>query len=112
MPPTIKNINTEHALQLDEIVRRIVQTAQPEKIILFGSAARGETHPNSDFDILVIKACPNRRHLAGVIYRHLIGIGLPVDIIVATPEDVKQYGTNPTLILEPALREGIILYAA
>jgi predicted nucleotidyltransferase len=40
---------------LDDIVRRIVEVAAPEKIILFGSAARGELGPNSDIDLLVIK---------------------------------------------------------
>lgn len=39
---------------LDEIVRRIVEVAQPEKIILFGSAVRGEMGPNSDVDLLVL----------------------------------------------------------
>jgi predicted nucleotidyltransferase len=40
---------------LDDVVRRIVEVAAPEKIILFGSAARGELGPNSDIDLLVIK---------------------------------------------------------
>ena len=40
---------------LDEVVRRIVEVAQPEKIILFGSAVRGEMGPNSDVDLLVVK---------------------------------------------------------
>jgi predicted nucleotidyltransferase len=41
---------------LDEIIRRIVEVAAPERIILFGSAARGEMGPNSDLDLLVIKS--------------------------------------------------------
>jgi predicted nucleotidyltransferase len=40
---------------LQEIIRRIVETAKPERVILFGSAARGEMGPNSDVDLLVIK---------------------------------------------------------
>jgi predicted nucleotidyltransferase len=40
---------------LNEIIRRIVDVAKPEKIILFGSAARGEMRPDSDIDLLVIK---------------------------------------------------------
>ena len=40
---------------LQEIIRRVVETAQPEKIIMFGSAARGEMGPNSDVDLLVVK---------------------------------------------------------
>jgi predicted nucleotidyltransferase len=45
---------------LQEIVRRIVAAVQPEKIILFGSAARQEMGPDSDLDLLVIKSCRNR----------------------------------------------------
>jgi len=48
-----KKVLSEETLQ--EIIRRIVKVAQPEKIILFGSAARGEMGPNSDVDLLVIK---------------------------------------------------------
>jgi predicted nucleotidyltransferase len=72
---------------LADIVRRVVEAAQPDKIILFGSAARGEMGPNSDIDLLVIKAGRfNRWRLTTAIYRHLRGKGAPVDIVVVTPE--------------------------
>lgn len=45
---------------LQEIIRRIVAVAQPEKIILFGSAARGEPEPESDLDVLVVKSSVHR----------------------------------------------------
>jgi uncharacterized protein len=77
---------------LDEIVRRIVTFAQPEKIILFGSGVRGELKPNSDIDLLIIKSGVHRRKLAQAIYRQLYGVGYPVDVIVVTPEDIRQYG--------------------
>lgn len=102
----------QRKLIIDEIVRRIVAAVHPEKIILFGSSAREETDLNSDIDILVIKSCEKRRQIAGLIYQNFIGIGHAVDIVVATPEDVKSYGSNPAFVLEPALREGIVLYAA
>lgn len=44
---------TEEAM-LDEIVRRLVETLKPERIYLFGSRARGDTHPDSDYDLLVV----------------------------------------------------------
>lgn len=97
--------------RLAEIVRRVVQVAEPEKIILFGSAARGETGPDSDIDLLVIKANIHRRQLAQKIYRNLIGVGRAVDVIVVTPEDVARYRDSPALIIAPALREGKVLYA-
>lgn len=106
---TAKQLSEE---TLQEIVRRIAEVAQPEKIILFGSAARGEMGPNSDVDLLVIKAGIHRRKLAGEIYRRLIGVGQAVDVIVVTPEDVERYKNCPALIIEPALREGRVIYGA
>jgi uncharacterized protein len=94
-----------------EIVRRIVDYAHPDKIILFGSGARGELTENSDLDMMVIKPGVHRRKLAQGIYRQLFGVGISVDVIVVTPEDIEQFGDNPALIIEPALREGKVLYA-
>ena len=105
-----KKILTSEILQ--EIVRQIVAAVQPEKIILFGSAAREEMGPDSDLDLLVIKFCRNRRETARRIRRKLIGVGVPKDIIVATPEDIERYKDTIGLIYRPALREGKVLYAA
>ena len=74
---------------LREVVRRIVQIADPKEVILFGSAARGQLRLHSDFDILVIKsgvADPNE--LIRYLQAHLYDIETPVDIIVATPEQI------------------------
>jgi predicted nucleotidyltransferase len=101
----------DHEL-LDRIIRRIVEVAQPEKIILFGSAARGTMGPNSDLDLLIIKSCPRRRTLAMQIYSKVAGMGCALDIIVVTPEDIERYGHSPALVIEPALREGRVVYAA
>lgn len=97
---------------LEEIVRRIVGEVAPEKIILFGSAARGEMGPDSDLDLLVVKACEDRREVARTIRRQLIGIGVPKDVVVVTPEDVEEYKDIPGYIIGPALKEGKVLYAA
>ena len=102
----------KHKVIINEIVRRVVAAVQPEKIILFGSSARGEANSASDFDLLLVKPCLSRRQIAGKIYRALIGFGHAVDVVVVTPEDITRYGANPALVLEPALREGIVLYAA
>jgi len=60
---------------LDTIIERIVEVADPKRIVLFGSAARDEMGPHSDFDLLVVKSDVHRRKLAQHIYRNLIGIG-------------------------------------
>lgn len=98
--------------ELQKIVRRILTVTYPEKIILFGSAARGEMGPDSDLDILVVAACDHRRNTARKIRRALFGIGVAIDIIVAKPEDLDRYGDSIGLIYRPALREGTVLYAA
>lgn len=98
--------------KLELIIRRIVEVAKPEQIILFGSAARGAMGPNSDVDLLVIESGVNRLELMGEIYRNLHGVGGPVDVIVATPEDVERYRNSHSLVFAPALREGSVVYAA
>jgi predicted nucleotidyltransferase len=98
---------------LDEIIRRIVDVAQPKKIILFGSAATGRMGPDSDLDLLIIMPDGiHRRRTAQTIYSSLKGLGLAKDIVVATEGDVHNYGDNPSLVLCPALREGRELYRA
>jgi uncharacterized protein len=99
--------------KLGEIIRRIVKVAAPEKIILFGSAARGEMGPNSDVDLLVIKRGRfHRGRLTEKIYMNLFGVGQAVDVIVVTSADVKRYGDCFALVIYPALREGKVVYAA
>ncbi|MGH2617717.1 MAG: nucleotidyltransferase domain-containing protein [Thermomicrobiales bacterium] len=98
---------------LAEIVRRIVRVAAPERIVLFGSAARGAAGPGSDLDLLVIK--PGRSHrgrLTEEIYLSLIGVGHAVDVVVVTPEDIDCYQDAQALVIAPALREGRVIYAA
>ena len=103
-----KSVNQE---LLEEIIRRVVQTAQPEKIILFGSAARGEMGPNSDVDLLVIKRGKfDQGRLTGDIYLGLHGVGQAVDVIVVTPEQVEQHRDRPWLVIAPALRDGREVY--
>src|SRR5437588_13094838 len=88
---------------LKDIVNRIVQAAHPEKIVLFGSAARGEMGPNSDVDLLVIKGGKyHRRRLTTAIYRQLDGANAAVDVIVVTPEEVERYRDTPCLVMYPA----------
>ena len=97
---------------LDEIIRRIVAVAQPEQIILFGSAARGEMGRHGDVDLLVVKDGADRRRTAARIYRRLHGVGAAVDVIVVTPDDVERYRDSHALIIKPALHEGRVVFDA
>lgn len=98
---------------LDELVKRIVEAVQPLRIILFGSAARGAMGPHSDLDVLVIMPDGiHRRRTAQAIYRSLRGLGTAKDIVVVTESDVRAYGGNPSLVIQPALQDGKELYRA
>ena len=97
---------------LNEIIRRIVETARPRKIILFGSAERGEMGPNSDLDLLVVMPSGvHRRNTARSIYRNLIGVGFAADIVVVTEQDVERYRDNIGMVIKPAVEQGRLLYA-
>jgi predicted nucleotidyltransferase len=97
---------------LDEIIRRIVEVAKPEKIIMFGSAARGTMGPNSDVDLLVVKAGDfHRGKLTETIYMNMFGVGQAVDVVVVKPDDIERYGNSHALVIAPALREGKVIYA-
>jgi len=98
---------------IDRIVHRIIATAQPRKIILFGSAVRGEMGPESDLDLLVVVAAgQHRRKTAQKIYRNLVGIGFAADIVVVTEEDIEKYKDHVGMVIQPALQTGRLLYAA
>jgi len=98
---------------LDEIIRRVSRVVHPRRIMLFGSAVRGQMGPDSDLDLLVIVRGPvHRRALAQEIYSNLHGIPMPVDVVVVTEEDIERYGDGIGTILRPALREGEVIYEA
>ena len=109
-----KDVNMKPDEQkLQELVHRIVEAVHPLRIILFGSAARGEMGPNSDLDVLVVMPeGVHRRQTAQKICQDLMGFGFAKDIVVVTPSDIDQYGKNPYMIIKPALDEGRELYHA
>jgi len=96
---------------LNELVERIVAAVHPLRIILFGSAARGQMGPNSDLDVLVVMPDGiHRRKTAQYIYRQLIGFGFATDILVATQTDIKKYAHNPAMVYEQVFAEGKEVY--
>ncbi len=99
---------------LREAVQRLVRALQPERVYLFGSQARGEATPDSDYDILVVISHSDQpRYVrAQTAYRALVGIGVPVEVLVLTHEEFDR--ELPVLASLPATveREGVLLYAA
>jgi len=94
-----------------EMVRRIVAQFQPERIILFGSQARGDATVDSDVDLLVVMPVNgSKRDLRLALQMALRDIHLFRDILVATPREWNVQKNIPGTIVWPARREGITLY--
>lgn len=97
--------------KLQEIVQRVVEAVDPDKIILFGSRARGDVHAQSDVDLLIVKDSQvSRYQRVGDLYVSLYGIGVPTDIIWYTPDEVQHWAEAKNHVVARALREGRVLY--
>lgn len=96
---------------LAEIVRRIVSAGQPLKIVLFGSRARESYRPDSDIDLLVVEESGLPRHRRSPrYYRATRGTFPAREIVVWTPDEIKQWESVPSHFVTTALREGRVLY--
>lgn len=96
---------------MDEIVRRILATLTADKVILFGSLARGDARPDSDIDLLVIAPSSLPRHRRSApLYGALSDILVPMDILVYSPEEVQEWSGVRQAFVTTAIREGIVLY--
>lgn len=96
---------------IDEMVSRIRQRFSPEKIILFGSHARGTAERDSDIDLLVVfRDVDDKRRRAVDIRRALSDLPVSKDIIVTTSAELAARGDLVGSVLRPALREGRTLY--
>jgi predicted nucleotidyltransferase len=102
--------SVERAIQ--KMVRRIVHQFRPNRVILFGSHARGNAGPDSDVDLLVVMPVHGPKHKKQVQIRlALHDIHVPTDIIVTTPEEFEWRKEIPGTIEYPAVKEGKVLYA-
>ena len=96
---------------LREIVRRLVEAIDPDRIVLFGSRARGDAGPDSDLDLLIVKESDELRHRRAIpAYNALAGLGIPTDIICRTPAEIAEWSRVPNHVVTQAIREGRVLY--
>ncbi|MEX1205792.1 MAG: nucleotidyltransferase domain-containing protein [Dongiaceae bacterium] len=106
----METLTAERAIT--EMVRRIVERFDPERIILFGSHARGAAGPNSDVDLLVVMPVEgSKRDKQLEIRKALRGIRTPIDIAISTPEEFEWRREIVGTIEYPAVTEGKLLYA-
>ena len=97
--------------QLEEIIKRIKEEANPDKIILFGSRAKGENKKWSDYDVCILKkGIRDRRKFAKGIYHKLFGVGASVDIIVETPDRFDKLKDKWFLIYSEIAKSGRVVY--
>ena len=97
---------------IDSMVREIVRRFDPDRIILFGSHARGKAGPDSDVDLLVVMPVSgSKREKSIEIGVALHDFRIPKDIIVTTPEEFAWRKEIPGTIERPAAMEGKVLYA-
>ncbi len=98
--------------KIQEMVRRIVERFEPEKIILFGSHARGTATADSDVDLLVVIPVKGSRLEKTIEIRVAVhDIRVPKDIVVTTPEDFAWRKDIVGTLERPVMREGKVLYA-
>jgi len=99
---------------LAEAVERLLRACQPERIYLFGSAARGDAGPDSDYDFMVIvpDTAPPERRDCGRAYMALRGLGIPKDVLVWTRGDFEEQLRLRASLPSTIAREGKLLYAA
>ena len=97
--------------KLEEIVRRIVEVADPDKIVLFGSYAYGKPREESDIDILVVMNSELPRYKRSVpIYKALADLLIPIDIVVYTPQEIEEWSDVPQAFITSILRKGKVIY--
>ena len=96
---------------IEEIVRRILSVARPERIILFGSAATGEMTGDSDIDLLILEnSPPNTRNESVRLRKTLRGLGFPFDLIVMSSERFEDTKNVIGGIAYPANKYGKVIY--
>ncbi|MBN1506257.1 MAG: nucleotidyltransferase domain-containing protein [Sedimentisphaerales bacterium] len=100
---------------IDRMAQRIVREVDPEKIVLFGSWARGEASEQSDVDLLVVEREPfgpnrSRRQEAVRIWQCLYEFRVPKDILVYSIDELDRWKGSSYHVVGRALKEGKVLY--
>jgi len=97
----------------DQIVKTIVSVVAPDKVILFGSYARGDYHKDSDIDILILKnGLKNERDVTSTLYMEFFNkkISIPIDIIATDYEKYNRLSNDIGYIYKTIKQEGKVLY--
>ncbi|HEY1203616.1 MAG: nucleotidyltransferase domain-containing protein [Bryobacteraceae bacterium] len=114
IPAAVRAVPHPDAPIVAEVLRRLIAAYRPQKVYLFGSAARGDAGPDSDYDILIVvpDAAPLELQDERLGYQALVGTSVAVDLLIYRASDFE--GRLPLKASLPAAvaREGRLLYAA
>ena len=98
-------------IEIDSLVRRIVARIQPQKVIIFGSYAKGVATIRSDLDMLVIMETElpmaNRADDLKPILAHSL---IPIDVHVYTSEEVEEFGKETFSFINSILKSGKVVF--
>jgi predicted nucleotidyltransferase len=104
MDPTLQS-------EIVSITAQLIEKYKPEKIILFGSAARGDSTPDSDADFLIIKKdTPYKGRDRMIEVSRLIKRNIPADFLIYRPDEFEKRVAIGDPFLEMILEEGKVLY--
>jgi predicted nucleotidyltransferase len=110
--PTIDKRKRIPQKAIDQVVSQIVENFKPQKIILFGSYARGKPRPESDVDMLVIMDTPLREVQQALEIHRSLNIMFGLDLIVYTPKHLQERLDMHDWFLIDIIKEGKVIYKA
>jgi len=110
----LPHLTAEDRCVLVRLIECLVEAYEPDRIYLFGSKARGDAGPDSDYDLLAVVSesdlAPYRRDM--LAFRALCGVGAAKDVVVYTREEFESRSQVVSSLPATVLREGRVLYAA
>lgn len=108
--PTIDKRKRIPQKAIDQVVKQIVEKFKPQKIILFGSYARGNPRPESDVDLLVVMDTPLKESKQSLEIRRYLDVMFGIDLIVHTPKRLRERVDMGDWFLRDVIKEGKVLY--
>lgn len=98
--------------EIQKLCEQIARDFRPERIILFGSYARGTPTPDSDVDLLVIMPFEGRHTQQAIRVLNKLNALMPIDLLVRTPEQVRERVAMGDFFMREILEQGKVMYEA
>jgi len=97
--------------KIEEIISKIIRNYDPDKIILFGSYAKGTANEDSDLDLIIVKHTDTPKHKRGrEVRKFLLGSMIPIDLKIYTPDEFENEKDSGFSFLNTAIKDSLIVY--